>query len=128
MEIDFQTWKKFVEGAKITSVELKSPNSLYFEFDTGMVCYIYSDKPLQFDYNWLMKDTFLSDIATLMHVKKLMLDMEVKEMKWQVDENIMLESVLKNAKSKDQIRVAFKLEQLYKTLIGGNRWVSVGSI
>jgi hypothetical protein len=71
METDFENWKKLVEGAKIMRVELKLPGSLYFEFDTGMVCYVFSEKPLEFDYNWLEGYKFPSDKSLGIHVKKI---------------------------------------------------------
>lgn len=86
MEIDFETWKKLVEGAKITKVELERPNSLFFEFDTGMVCYVYSEKPLEFNYNWLEGYEFLSKKATELHVRKMIREIEAEEVKRQIRE------------------------------------------
>ena len=86
MEIDFETWKKFVEGAKITRVELKLPNSLYFEFDTGMACYVFSENPLEFDYNWLKGYEFLADKALRIHMKRIMENIEAEEAKKEVNE------------------------------------------
>jgi len=70
MEIDFETWKRFVENAKITKVE-KFPGSLYFEFDTGMVSHIYSEKPLQFDFNWKEGYEFLGSKALDIYIKRM---------------------------------------------------------
>ena len=63
MEIDFETWKQFVEWAKIITVKLVRPNSLFIEFDTGMVCYVYASTPLAFDFSWLEGYEFLSKEA-----------------------------------------------------------------
>jgi len=71
MEIDFETWKKLVEGAKIISVELKLPGSLFLEFDTGMVSYVYSEKPLKFDFNWMEGYEFLSQEALKMYLTNM---------------------------------------------------------
>lgn len=71
MEIDFETWKKLVEGAKIISVELKLPGSLFFEFDTGMVSYVYSENPLKFDFNWMEGYEFLSQETLKMYLTNM---------------------------------------------------------
>jgi len=86
MEIDFETWKKLVEGAQVTKVELRRPNSLYFEFDTGMACYVCSEKPLEFDYNWLKGYEFLSEKALRIHVKRIKENIEAEQAKKQVNE------------------------------------------
>jgi len=86
MEIDFETWKKFVEGAKIIRVELRRANSLFFEFDTGMVCYVCSEKPLEFDYNWLKGYEFLSDKALRIHVERIKENIGVEQAKKQASE------------------------------------------
>jgi len=88
MEIDFQTWKKFVGGAKITSVELKSTNSLYFEFDTGMVSRIYSEKPLQFDFNWMEGYEFLSREALDIYIKRMSESSEADQSKKMAKEHL----------------------------------------
>lgn len=72
MEIDFETWKQFVERAKIITVKLVRPNSLFIEFDTGMVCYVCASTSLAFDFNWLEGYEFLSKEA----LKKYMNQME----------------------------------------------------
>ena len=86
MEIDFETWKKFVEGAKITRIELKLPNSLYFEFDTGMVSYVYSEKPFQFDFNWMEGYEFLSREALDIYIKRMRESSEADQRKKMVKE------------------------------------------
>jgi hypothetical protein len=71
MNVDFETWKKFVEDAKITRVELKLPNSLYFEFDTGMVNHVCSEKPLKFDFKWMEGYEFLRKKAFDIYIKRM---------------------------------------------------------
>lgn len=86
MEIDFETWKKFVKDAKITKVELKLPESLYIEFDNGMVSYVYSEKPLQFDFNWLNGYEFLSKKALNIYIRKMMKKFETERKKKTIKE------------------------------------------
>jgi len=74
MDVDFETWKQLVTGAKVTKVIQEYPNQLFLEFDTGMVCRISADqdKPLKFDYNWLQGFEFLMSRAGAIHVKNAM--------------------------------------------------------
>ena len=79
MELDFETWKKLVEGAKIIKVERKLPGSLFFEFDTGMVSYVYSEKPLKFDFNWIKGYEFLSQEALKIYLTNMTKKIMAKE-------------------------------------------------
>jgi hypothetical protein len=79
MELDFETWKKLVEGAKIIKVELKLPSSLFFEFDTGMASYVYSEKPFKFDFNWMKGYEFLSQEALKIYLTDMTRKMTAKE-------------------------------------------------
>ncbi|MEM3765826.1 MAG: hypothetical protein QXU46_02220 [Candidatus Bathyarchaeia archaeon] len=79
MELDFETWKRLVEGAKIIKVELRRPGSLFFEFDTGMVSYVASEKPLQFDFNWMQGYEFLSRKALDIYLKRIMERFEAEQ-------------------------------------------------
>jgi len=79
MELDFETWKRLVEGAKIIKVELRRPCSLFFEFDTGMVSYVCSEKPLQFDFNWMQGYEFLSRKALGIYLKRMMERFEAEQ-------------------------------------------------
>lgn len=72
MEIDFETWKKLVEDAKITKVKLMRPNSIFIEFDTGMLCYLYASTPLKFDFNWLEGYGFLSNKALEIYMEDML--------------------------------------------------------
>ena len=86
MKIDFETWKKFVEGAKIMKVELKPSNSLYFEFDTGMVSRVQSEKQLQLDFKWLKGYEFLSKKALDIYLKRIMGSFQAEQIKKMVKE------------------------------------------
>jgi|YelNatPaOPRAMG01_1025707.scaffolds.fasta_scaffold35706_4 hypothetical protein len=79
MELDFETWKKLVEGAKIIKVERKLPGSLFFEFDTGMASYVYSEKPLNFDFNWMEGYEFLSQEALKIYLTDMTKKMMAKD-------------------------------------------------
>jgi hypothetical protein len=82
MELDFETWKKLVEGAKIIKVERKLPGSLFFEFDNGMVSYVYSEKPLKFDFNWMEGYEFLSQEALKIYLTNMTKKIVTKEKRW----------------------------------------------
>ncbi|MEM3697094.1 MAG: hypothetical protein QXQ94_06295 [Candidatus Bathyarchaeia archaeon] len=64
--------KGLLKAPKIIKVELRRPNSLFFEFDTGMVSYVCSEKPLQFDFNWMQGYEFLSRKALGICLKRMM--------------------------------------------------------
>jgi len=71
MEIDFETWKQLVEGAKVITAKLVQPNSLYIEFDTGMACYVAADTPLEFDFNWLEGFEFVAKPALKIYMESM---------------------------------------------------------
>jgi hypothetical protein len=62
--------KKLVEGSKMVSVELKPQGSLFFMLDNGMVSYVYSEKPLKFDFNWMKGYEFLCQEALKITARK----------------------------------------------------------
>ncbi|MEM3612651.1 MAG: hypothetical protein QW090_04770 [Candidatus Bathyarchaeia archaeon] len=99
MKLDFETWKKLVEGAKIIKVELRRPGSLFFEFDTGMVSYVCSEKPLQFDFNWMQGYEFLSRKALGIYLKRMMERFEAEQREKTVKE----EHWIKRRSSKEKV-------------------------
>ncbi|MEM2704133.1 MAG: hypothetical protein QXK18_04425 [Candidatus Bathyarchaeia archaeon] len=99
MELDFETWKRLVEGAKIIKVELRRPGSLFFEFDTGMVSYVCSEKPLQFDFNWMQGYEFLSRKALGIYLKRMMERFEAEQREKTVKE----EHWIKRRSSKEKV-------------------------
>ena len=95
MELDFETWKKLVEGAKIIKVELRSSGSLFFEFDTGMVSYVFSEKPLEFDFNWMRGYEFLSEKALGIYLKRMMERFEAEQREKTVKEKHWIKKYLR---------------------------------